>query len=173
MNTILETERIRLRQFTEEDAGFIFKLLNTEGWLKYIGDRNIKTLEDARLYIMNSFILHFKKFGFGPYLVELKETNTPIGMSSLIKRDHFDDVDLGFAFLPEYIGKAYALEASKAVISYAKNKLGIKKLVAITNQDNIASINLLQKLDFKSEGIIKMPDDEEELLFFSNFHKIT
>lgn len=166
MRTILETERLRIREFTEKDAEFIFDLLNSEGWLKYIGNRNIKTMEDARLYIMNSFILHYKKFGFGPYLVELKETKTPIGMSSLIKRDHLDDVDLGFAFLPKHIKNAYGHEASKAVMNYAQNKLGIKKLVAITNQDNTASIKLLQKLNFKSEGIIKMPN-EEELLYFS------
>lgn len=168
MDTVAETERLSVRRFNENDAEFIFELLNSARWLKFIGDRNIRTLEDARLYIVNSPMFSYHKFGFGPYLVALKSTGVPIGMCSLIKRDTLQDVDLGFAFLPEHYGKAYAYEASSAVITHAKKDLGIKKLVAITNQDNSASIALLKKLGFNSEGKIKMSDEEKELLFFSH-----
>jgi len=168
MEQIIGTVRLNVRKFNEGDAGFIFGLLNSPGWLEFIGDRNIKTLEDARLYLVNGPLFSYLKFGFGPYLVELKDTKVPIGMCSLIKRDSLEDVDLGFAFLPEYSGKAYAFEASNAVLHFAKKNLGLRKLVAITNTTNTSSIKLLKKLGFISERTIKMPDEEEELLFFSH-----
>ncbi len=142
--------------------------MNSAGWLEFIGDREIKTLEDAKHYIVNGPLFSYHKFGFGPYLVELKEDKLPLGMCTLIKRDELEDVDLGFAFLPEHIGKGYAFEACEAVVQHAKNDLGIKKLVAITNTNNISSINLLKKIGFVSENTIKLPDEEEELFFFSH-----
>jgi len=167
MNQIIKTERLRVREFNEGDSEFILKLLNSPGWLQFIGDRNIKTLEDARHYIVNGPLFSYHKFGFGPYLVELHDTKKPIGMSSLIKRDALEDVDIGFAFLSEHTGKGYAYEASEALLRYAKNNLGLKKLVAITNLTNTSSIKLLQKIGFVSQSTIKMPDDDEELLFFT------
>ncbi len=168
MEHITETPRLNIRKFNEGDSQFIFGLLNSPGWLEFIGDRNIKTLDDARLYIVNGPLFSYVKFGFGPYLVELKDTYTPIGMCSLIKRDTLEEVDFGFAFLSQYNGKAYAFEASSAVLKFAKENLGLKKLVAITDTTNTSSIKLLNKLGFNSEGTIKMPDEEEELLFFSH-----
>ena len=167
MKKPLVTERLRIREFTEADAGFIFHLLNTPAWLEFIGNRNIKTLEDARLYIINAPLFSYLKFGFGPYLVELKDSAVPIGMCSLIKRDSLEDVDLGFAFLPEHIGKGYAYETCQAVMEYSKTILGIKKLVAITDTHNTSSVKLLEKIGFLSEGKVKLPGEEEELLFFS------
>ena len=166
MNQIIKTERLSIREFNENDREFIFKLLNSAGWLKFIGDRNIKTLEDARHYIVNGPLFSYHKFGFGPYLVELSDTKQPIGMCSLIKRDALEDIDLGFAFLNEYTGKGYAHEASEALLKYAKNNLGIKKLVAITNTTNTSSIKLLKEMGFTSQSTIKMPN-EEDLLFFT------
>lgn len=167
MALIAETERLTIRKFTEEDVEFIFTLLNSNGWLEFIGDRNIKTLKDARLYILNGPLFSYLKFGFGPYLIALKETNLAIGMSSLIKRDTLEDVDLGFALLPEYSGNGYAFEASDAVIRFSKEQLQIQKLVAITNLTNTRSVSLLKKLGFKSDGTITFPNEEEELLLFS------
>jgi len=166
MTLIAETKQLRIRKFNEADAGFIFKLLNSPGWLKFIGDRNIKTLEDARLYIANGPLFSYLKFGFGPYLVELKDSALPIGMCSLIKRDVLKDPDLGFAFLTEHEGKGYGTEASRAVIEFAKNTLALKKLYALTDTHNASSITLLKKLNFISSGTIKMPGEEEELLLF-------
>lgn len=171
MKVIAETERLIIREFAESDSEFIFRLLNSAGWLQFIGDRNIKTLEDARLYILKGPVFSYSKFGFGPYLVTFKDAKTPIGMCSLIKRETFDDVDLGFAFLPDYVGKGYAYEACSAILDYSKNTLGLKKLVGITNKDNLSSILLLKKLEFISEGTIKLHDEEDELFFFSRSFK--
>ncbi|PBQ31748.1 hypothetical protein CNR22_08185 [Sphingobacteriaceae bacterium] len=168
MKLVAETDRLFIRQFAESDSQFIFTLLNSPGWLQFIGDRNIKTSEDARHYIVNGPLFSYLKFGFGPYLVELKGSKIPIGMCSLIKRETLEDVDLGFAFLHDYVAKGYAYEACTAVLNYSKNTLGLKKLVAITNQDNLSSIALLKKLDFFSEGTIKLPHEENDLFFFSH-----
>lgn len=167
MTRIAETQRLLIRKFTEDDQAFIFELLNSPGWLEFIGDRNIKTLDDARDYITNGPLLSYHKFGFGPYLVALRESELPIGMCSLIKRQELEDVDLGFAFLNSHTGKGYAYEVSCAMINYAKHELRLKKLVAITNTTNARSIRLLEKLGFVSNGEIKMPNEEEELLHFS------
>lgn len=167
MKVVGETERLIIREFAESDSEFIFNLLNSAGWLQFIGDRNIKTLEDARLYISNGPLFSYIKFGFGPYLVELKTSKIPLGMCSLIKRETFEDVDLGFAFLQEHVGKGYAQEACQAVLNYSKTTLGLTKLVGITNKDNYTSIKLLNKIGFISEGTIKLDDEVEELFFFS------
>lgn len=167
MKVVAETERLLIREFAESDSEFIFTLLNSPGWLQFIGDRNIKTLEDARLYILNGPLFSYVKFGFGPYMVELKDSNVALGMCSLIKRETFEDVDLGFAFLQQYVGKGYAHEACQATLTYCKTTLGLKKLVGITNKTNYASIGLLKKIGFVAEGTIKLHDEEEELFFFS------
>jgi [ribosomal protein S5]-alanine N-acetyltransferase len=167
MKPIIETARLSIRKFAEEDAAFIFTLLNSKGWLEFIGDRNIKTIEDARLYILNGPLFSYLKFGFGSYLIALKDTNLPIGMSSLIKRDTLEDVDLGFALLSEYSGKGYAFEASEAVMRFSKEQFQIQKLLAITNLTNTRSVSLLKKLGFKSDGTITFPNGNEELSLFS------
>lgn len=171
MTKIAETERLRIRKFTADDTAFIFQLLNTPGWLKFIGDRNIKSEEDARLYLVNGPLFSYHRFGFGPYLVELKDSAEPIGMCSLIKRDSLPDVDLGFAFLQAHMGKGYGTEVSLAMIAHARNDFGIKKLVAITSTTNLPSTNLLKKLGFSCEGTIVLPGETEELLFFTHLSK--
>lgn len=165
---MLETEHLHLRKFEEQDAEFIFRLLNSPGWLEFIGDRNIKTLEDARYYILNGPMYSYNKFGFGSYLVQLKNTHTPIGMCSLLKRDTLDHVDLGFAFLPEYTGKGLAYEAASATLNYAKKQFGINTMTAITIKKNNSSIRLIEKLGFTFEKKIIFPGEKEELLLFSN-----
>jgi ribosomal-protein-alanine N-acetyltransferase len=163
---ITETERLVLRKFTSEDGPFIFTLLNSPGWLEFIGNRNINTLEDAQYYLVNGPMLSYNRFGYGPYLVLLKDSLTPIGMCSLIKRDLLEDVDIGFAFLPGFSGKGYAFEASGATIRYAKDVLGIAKIIAITNMNNEHSIRLLKKLGFVFKQNVKFPDEDEDLLLF-------
>jgi RimJ/RimL family protein N-acetyltransferase len=170
---MLETEHLHLRKFEEQDAEFIFRLLNSPGWLEFIGNRNIKTLEDARYYIINGPMYSYNKFGFGSYLVQLKNTLTSIGMCSLLKRDTLDYVDIGFAFLPEYIGKGLAYEAASATLNYAKKQFGINTMAAITIEKNISSIRLIEKLGFTFEKKIIFPGEEEELLLFSNSDAIT
>lgn len=163
---LIITDRLLIRKFNLDDADFIYQLLNSDTWIKYIGNRNIKNIEDARNYIVNSPLYFYQKFGFGPYLVALKDTLEPIGMCSLIKRDTLEEVDLGFAFKDSSIGKGYAYEASKAVIEFSEKTLALKKLVAITLPDNTASITLLEKLDFRYQKRIQFTNETEELMLF-------
>jgi RimJ/RimL family protein N-acetyltransferase len=170
MTFILETERLRLRKFNIKDGEFVFTLLNSPGWIKFIGDRNIKSLAEAEYYITNSLISSYDRFGFGPYLVEIKDSGVCIGMCSLIKRDELEDVDIGFAFLDDYSGKGYAFEASSATLNYALHDLRIKKIVAITEPGNDRSIHLLKKLGLYEEKKVKFASEEEELLLFSSIN---
>jgi [ribosomal protein S5]-alanine N-acetyltransferase len=109
----------------------------------------------------------YKDFGFGLYLVTLKENAAPIGLCGLIKRPSLENIDLGYAFLPEYTGKGYALEATKAVIHYGKEQLLLDKLVAITTIDNSKSENVLLKLGFSFDSLIKENDGSKELKLFT------
>lgn len=161
----IETERLLLREYNLNDVPFIFKLMNSEGWLKNIGDRNIKTLEDAEAYMQKNYLSSYEKHGFGPYLVTLKEDGTPIGSSGLYKRDNLDFPDVGFAFLSEFANKGYAYESAKAVMNYAAEKLKLQTIVGITLPENSASIKLLKKLGLAEIGTYRYEDGEELLLF--------
>jgi RimJ/RimL family protein N-acetyltransferase len=163
---ILETDRLTLREFTIDDAEFIMKLLNSPGWLKYVGTRNIKTQQDAVSYINDKMISGYVKNGFGFYAVVIKEDNTCIGMCGLTKRENLDDADIGFALLPEYEGKGYAFESAAAVMDYARNVLKLGKISAITVAPNKNSIRLLEKIGLVFEKTLKLSDDPEELMLF-------
>ena len=164
---ILETDRLILRKLTDEDAPFILKLLNEPSWLRYIGDRGVKSLADAAKYIVDGPMASYERFGFGLYLVELKDGATPIGMCGLLKRDTLPDVDIGFAFLPAYWGQGYAGESAAAVLDHARSRLGLSRIVAITNDDNHSSVRLLEKLGMKFERMIQMTDKEPPLKLFA------
>lgn len=167
MNTyIIETERLRLREFNSTDGELIFELLNSPGWLKYIGSRSITTHEDAINYIETKLQKGYRESGFGFYLVEVRETGKKAGMCGLVKREGLEYIDLGFALLPQYENKGYAFESSLGVIQYAKNILNIDKLAAITLPSNLPSIKLLEKLGMKFEKRINIPGDPEELLLY-------
>ncbi len=168
MNYILQKDRLRLRELTWDDAAFIVALVNTPGWLTYIGDRNIKTEEQAREYLTNGPMKSYVENGFGLWLVELKETVQPIGMCGLLRRDYLDHPDIGFAFLPDYQGKGYAYEAAEATISFAKEKLNIPTICAITLPNNKSSIKLLEKIGMTLQGTIQPPSSTEELFLYSN-----
>jgi RimJ/RimL family protein N-acetyltransferase len=167
MRSVAETERLRLLEFTRDDAPFLLELLNTPEWIKFIGDRNIKTLEEAQNYASSRLISSYHRFGFGLYKVELKDNSTPIGMCGLVRREALDDVDLGFAFLPEYTGRGYAEEAGSATIDLARKKVKSKRLVAITMVDNSHSINLLRKLGFNFEKTVNFPGEDQTLMMYS------
>jgi RimJ/RimL family protein N-acetyltransferase len=154
---ILQTERLKIRKLNLDDAHFIVQLLNSPGWLNYIGDRGVRTEEDAIGYLQNGPMLSYEKNGFGLYLVELLETGDPIGMCGILKRDSLEHPDLGFAFLPEFMGKGYAYEAANAVVKYAKGQLRIETLLAITMPENLTSIKLLEKVGMKYHGMVKSP----------------
>lgn len=162
---ILETDRLILRLQTTDDAAFILELLNDPSWLQFIGNRNVKIIEDARSYILKS-IRMYEQFGFGLFLVEKKDDHIPLGICGLVKRDSLEDVDIGFAFLPQYWGKGYAYEAASAVMAHGRDTLGLNRIVAITTQDNHASIKLLEKVGLQYKQLIRLPNDPEELKLF-------
>lgn len=166
MATVLETPRLTLRKFTLNDTPFTIELLNTEGWLKYIGDRNIKNEEQAKHYLINGPLKNYNENGFGLSLVELKVTQTPIGMCGLIKRTYLENTDIGFAFLPAYSGKGYGYEIANATLNYAKNNLKIKTIDAITLPTNTNSIKLIEKLGMTYHSIFIDPNTKEELLLY-------
>lgn len=163
---ILETDRLVLRWLAPEDAAFILELLNDPGWLRFIGDKRVRTLEDARVYLLNGPIEMYARLGFGLYLTELKESRVPIGICGLIKRDSLQDVDIGFAFLAGYRSSGYAYESACAVMAYGKNVLGLARIVAITDPANHASTKLLERLGLRFERMVKLQDDSAEVRFY-------
>jgi RimJ/RimL family protein N-acetyltransferase len=148
---ILETERLVLRQITTDDAAFILELLNDPSWIRFIGNKGVRTLDDARAYIRRVPMASYERHGFGLYLTAIKESGVPIGMCGLVKRDALDDVDIGFAFLPQYCGQGYAFEAAAAALAHGKRTLGLARIVAITSPDNHSSVRLLHKIGLKYE----------------------
>ena len=165
---IAETSRLHLSKINLKDADFFLKLVNSPNWLKYIGDRKVKTIKDAKTYIQKGTLKSYKDFGFGFYKLQLKEeSKKTIGVCGLIKREQLKDVEIGFALLPEYEGKGYGFEASVPVLKLAEEKFKIKKITAITLAKNMSSINLLEKLGLTYEKKVKPFDDGEELLLFA------
>ena len=164
--TVLETERLRLRQLTFDDAPFILSLLNEPSFIRYIGDKQVRTLEDARQYILNGPMASYKRNGFGLCLVELREAHTPIGMCGLLKRDELPDPDRGFAFVPAFWSKGFAFEAAMAALTDARERLELETILAITSLDNDASIKLLERLGFRFERITSLAADREQVRLF-------
>lgn len=164
---ILETPRLMLRLLTSDDAPFILELLNDPSFIYFIGDRNVRSLEDAVGYLQNGPIDSYAKNGFGLYLTQLKEGNIPIGMCGLIQRDGLDSPDIGYAFLPPFWGQGYATEAASAVMDYGRNVLRLGRIVAITAPDNESSIRVLEKLGLRFEKMITLPAHGGESKFFT------
>jgi len=163
---IAETERLRIRPYVLADAPFILTLLNTPSWLIFIGDRGVSTIEEAETYIVDNALMSYEQYGLGPYIVELKETCIPIGHCGLHKRPALDDIDIGFAFLPEHTGNGYGYESASALVAYAQNTLGLTRLTGITKPTNNRSIRLLEKLDMRFEKQILFGTGAAESLLF-------
>ena len=163
---VLETDRLVLRKLAIEDAESILQLLNDPSFLRFIGDKGVRTLADARKYILEGPRRSYEQFGFGLYLTELKETQVPIGICGLLKRETLDDVDVGFAFLPQFRLQGYAFESASAVLAFGREVVGLNRIVAITNPDNAGSIRVLEKLGLKFERMIKLSEDAPEIKLF-------
>lgn len=168
MKYLIETDRLRLRTLTLEDTTFIIELLNSPGWLQFIGDRNVKTEIQAKNYLQDGPFKSYAENGFGLWLVEKKEDNQPMGMCGFLKRDYLETPDIGFAFLPYFNGKGYAYEMASATLVYAKHQLKVSKISAITLPDNEKSIRLLEKIGLKFIKTIYLAPDKEELLLYGN-----
>lgn len=167
MRKILETERLLLRELTVTDAPFIVELLNTPSFLRFIGDRGVRTTEDAVRYIQDGPVSSYKQNGFGLWLVVLKEKGILVGMCGLIRRAALENVDIGFALLPAYEGKGIGYEAAAATLRYGLQDLDLQKIVAIVDPANVASVGLLRKLGMQPEGTVRMPGDTLDLSLFA------
>ena len=164
---ILETERTILREVITDDAEFILDLLNQPSFIKYIGDRNVRTIDEARDYIETRFTNSYRQFGFGMWAVESKESGESMGVCGFVKRDSLPDADIGFAFLPQFEKKGYAFESAAAAMKYGQDVLKLPRVLAITSKDNFSSQKLLGKIGLKFERLISLPADAEELKLFS------
>jgi RimJ/RimL family protein N-acetyltransferase len=165
---MLSSERLFIRPITLDDAPFILTLLNEPSFLRYIGDKQVRNLEDARQYILNGPVASYERHGFGLCLVELRELHTPIGMCGILKRDELPDPDIGFALLPDFCNKGLAFEAATAVLQDARKRLKLERILAITSLDNDASIKLLQRLGFRFERVIELSAGREPVKLFIN-----
>jgi ribosomal-protein-alanine N-acetyltransferase len=149
---ILSTARLSIRELVEDDASFVVQLLNDPAFIQYVGDKGVRTLDDAREYIRSGPRAMYAEFGFGLWVAELPD-GTPIGLCGLLKRPVLDDVDLGFALLPQFRREGYTLEAASAVMAHARETLRLDRLVAIVNPENEASARLLERLGFSFEEL--------------------
>jgi RimJ/RimL family protein N-acetyltransferase len=165
---VLETERLNLRHLSAGDAEFVLELLNEPSFLHNIGDKGVRTIDDARQYILNGPVESYERLGFGLWLVELKDSKVPIGICGLVKRDALPDTDIGYAFLPRFWSLGYAYESASAVMSYARNVLGLKRLLAVTNQDNAGSIKVLEKIGLKFDRMVRLSMDGPEIKLFAS-----
>lgn len=164
--TILQTERLTLREVNLEDDAFVFELLNEPAYLQYIGDKGVRSPEDARKYISIGPLASYAKHGFGLWRVALKESDTPVGMCGLLKREGMEHTDLGYAILARFHGQGYARESAAAVLAHARNTLKLGTLQAVTALENPASIGLLEKLGFKFNRMITLPGYAEPSRLF-------
>lgn len=167
---ILTTERLELRNLALTDAEFIIELVNDPDWLRNIGDRNVHCIADAERYLTNGPMSLYEKLGVGLWAVVLREAGQCIGMCGLVKRDAFEDFDLGFAFLPKHRGQGFALEAAQGVLRYARTQMQLNRLAAIVNGDNAPSTRLLKKLGFERAGGLTLPGESKSVdLYYLNF----
>jgi [ribosomal protein S5]-alanine N-acetyltransferase len=164
---LLETRRLQLRRLSEDDAPFVLRLLNEPSFIRNIGDRGVRTLDDARAYIAEGPIASYERHRFGLYLVELKEPRTPIGICGLLQRDVLPEPDLGFAFVPEFWSQGYGLESAAAVRDYARETLGLPRLLAIVNPANAGSIRLLEKLGFGYTSMTRLAPEAADVKLYT------
>ena len=163
----IETERLKLREMSEGDAGVVLEILNDTGFKRFVGDRGVRTLEDAARYIDERFAESYRQHGFGLWLVEARDAGAPVGICGLLKRKELNVVEVGYAFLPPFRSKGYAFEAASAAKVYARDVLGLPRLYAVVNPDNAVSIRVLEKLGMKFERTVRLAGEESDVRLFS------
>ena len=160
MKIIFETDNLVAREITPDDAPFLYELMNSEGWIKFIGNRNIVSVQHAMNHMQQNYLPMYDRLGFGLWLIAAKSTGIAMGMCGILKRDSLPNSDIGFAFLPQFIGKGIAKEAAFHCIAWYQQHFPNQPLLAIVQDDNIASIKLLEKLAFIYDGIHISEEDE-------------
>ncbi|MDH7447362.1 GNAT family N-acetyltransferase [Aquimarina sp. 2201CG14-23] len=162
----LETERLILKPATLADASFYLELLNTPKWIQNIGDRNVKSIAEAKNYIAEKMTPQLERLGYSNYTVIRKLDNKKLGCCGLYDREGIEGVDIGFAFLPDFEGKGYAYESALKIKEVGISEFGIQKISAITIPANKSSQKLLEKLEFTFIKIINIPNDDEDLMLY-------
>jgi RimJ/RimL family protein N-acetyltransferase len=162
---VLETERLRLRRLNAADAPFVLRLVNDPDWLRYIGDRGVRTVADAERYLADGPIAMYARHGFGLFAVERKDDPSALGICGLLRRETLPDVDIGFAFLPEFRGRGYAREAARATLEWARNVLRLPRVIAITAPDNARSQALLERIGLRYEKTAALADGADAAFY--------
>lgn len=168
---VLETERLVLRQFTPDDSEFILRLLNEPSFIQNIGDKGVRTLDQATTYLVEGPIKSYELHGHGLYLVALKESFRPVGMCGLLRRDRFEEVDIGYAFLPEFWSQGFALESAKAVLTFGSHSPKRDKTIALVSPGNAESVTLLTKLGFSFSHHVQMQPDAPDSAVYVLHHE--
>jgi RimJ/RimL family protein N-acetyltransferase len=163
---MLETSRLTLHKMTLGDAGLMLAIWNDPAFVRFVGDRGIRAVEEAEDAMRHGILRLYEDYGYGPYRVSLKDSGDAIGICGLFRRDGLDDPDIGYATLPEYCGKGYASEAGRAVVEHARTALGLERVIAIISPENAASIGLIGKLGFEFERMHRMPDDDHDICIY-------
>ncbi|KIA90257.1 GNAT family acetyltransferase [Kaistella jeonii] len=162
----LETERLFLKPISKPDASFILELYNSATFIKFIGDKKIRSLEDAENYITEKFLPQLERLGYGNYLVVRKSDEKKIGAVGIFERKGLDVQDIGFSFLDEFQGKGYGFESASKLLEIAFSEFNLNGISAITSKENIASQNLIKKLGLKYLKTVQLPNEDVELLYF-------
>lgn len=164
---MLTTQRLRLRWLSVDDAGLLLSIWNDPAFVRHVGDRGIRTRDEAVQAFSDGPLKLYSEYGYGPYRVSLRENDESIGICGLFRRDNLDDPDVGFALLPQYCGKGYAGEAAMAVVEHAQYGLGLPRLTAIVSPGNAVSIGLIEKLGLRFERMIRMQGDSDDISLYS------
>ena len=163
----LETERLYLRRVTLDDADLLLAVWNDPAFMEHVGDRGVRTTEEAEEAMRAGPLKLYADYGYGPYAMVRRDDGVRMGICGLFKRDNLDYPDIGFGVLPEFCGKGYAGEAAFAVLAHARDDLRIKELTAIVSPGNAPSIGLIEKLGLMFVRMITMPGDDEEICLYS------
>ena len=163
---VLNTERLELRWLTPDDAPLMLAVWNDPAFMRYVGDRGVRTLEQARAALEAGLLKLYAEYGYGPFRVRCREDGADLGICGLFRRDGLDEPDIGFAILPDYCGRGFAFEASVAVLDHARDALGLPCVTAIVSPQNDASIGLLEKLGLCFERPIRMPNDDHDVSLY-------
>lgn len=165
--TVLETERLILRELVPDDAPFMLELLNDPAYILNIADRGVRDVEGARRYLEERWRASYAEHGFGLWVVVHRETGASTGLCGLVRRDGLDDVDIGYAFLPAFRGRGFALESALGVKAHARDAVGLTRLVAIVTPGNARSIQVLERLGMRFERTLRLPGDASDVALYA------
>ena len=165
--TVLETDRLLLSPLSYDDCEFIFELVNEPSFKRFVGDKKVASADDARRYLRDGPIDNYERYGYGLYLVTLKDSGERVGICGLLRRQQFEDPDLGFAFLERFHNSGYASESTKAVLAWAFDTLKFSRVIAIADRQNAPSVRILDKLGFAYIEDVRMRGDEHDIGLYS------